>query len=218
MDDLNILKLAVAPLDIYGIGYDELFSKIEKVSVVSTLMETPKRYVVVLEVVWKANPDLEIMDKLEFIRSATELGSEGSTHLYLVTGHHLPFYSDIVFEIFEKFNCFFEHPIVYTQKYVYISLVGRRKDLERFKDYLEEIHPDFRVISMKRYYVRGRSLLSILSPQQYRCLKLAVENGFYDIPKRVDTRKLAKATGLAHGTYSFHVRKAQRSIFKAIMS
>lgn len=87
-------------------------------------------------------------------------------------------------------------------------------NLERFIDFLEEIYHDFYVVSMKKYYVKGRGLLSMLTAQQYKCLRLAVENGFYDIPKKADTRKLAKAVGLAHGTYSFHVRKAERSIFK----
>lgn len=216
MSDLSVIRLAVTPLDFYDLGYNEIFLNINKVVVVSALMETPKNYIVVLSVEWKTNPEIKLLEDIEFFDEINELGSDGSNSIYLVRGRHLPFYSDVVLEIFENFNCFFEHPITYTKEYVYISIVGKRKDLERLIDYLKQIHPDFEIKYIKKYYLKEWGLLSVLTKRQYSTLKLAFMEGYYDIPKKADTRKLAKKIGIAHGTLSFHLRKAERTLLKTI--
>lgn len=216
MTDLKVLRLQFEPFDVYGIGYEGLFSKIKSLSVLSSMMETPKKYIAVVGVKWHDKPDSTVLTGLEFIDKISEIARDGQTYLYILTGRHLPFYSKLYAEMIETFDCFFDYPTVFTKEEVYMSLVGGQKNLNDFVTSLEKLGIAFKVVSIKNYYVKGRGMLSFLTAKQYDCLRFAAENGYYDIPKGCDTRRLAKKKGIAHSTFSMHLRKAERALFEAL--
>ena len=74
----------------------------------------------------------------------------------------------------------------------------------------------FEVTSLSNYFVKGKDILSSLTPTQYKCLEQAVENGYFDIPKKVDSRMLAKKRGISHSAYLAHIRKAQKKILEEL--
>ena len=45
---------------------------------------------------------------------------------------------------------------------------------------------------------------------------MAVEQGFFDIPKKANSRKLAGQKGISHSAYLAHIRKAEKKIFKEL--
>lgn len=51
-----------------------------------------------------------------------------------------------------------------------------------------------------------------LSPKQLRILRAAVEGGYFDCPRRLDSRELAKQLGIAQSTFLEHLRKSQLKI------
>ncbi len=216
MTEMKVLKLKFEVFDTHGIGYETIFSKIKSMSVLSSMMETPKKYIAVVEVIWGGKPDTTVLTDLEFIDKISEIARDEETYLYILTGRHLPFYSKLYAEMIETFDCFFEYPTVFEKEKVYMSIVGSQKNLRDFLGSLEELEITFEVISIKNYYVKGKGILSSLTAKQYDCLKFALENGYYDIPKRTETRKLAKKKGVSHSTYSMHLRKAEKAIFKGL--
>lgn len=216
MADMKVLKLKFEPRDIYEIGYGSIFSEIKRMSVLSSMMETPKKYIGVVEILWHDKPDLTVLTDLEFIDKISEITSDEETYLYILTGHHLPFYSKVYAEMIETFDCFFEYPTVFTKEDIHMSMVGSQKNLRDFVGSLEDLGQTFKVVSLKNYYVKGRGMLSSLTPKQYDYLKFAVKDGYYDIPKRCDTRRLARKKGIAHSTFSMHLRKAEKAIFKKL--
>ena len=48
--------------------------------------------------------------------------------------------------------------------------------------------------------------------KQKRAFELAVENGYYDIPKRIDLRRLAKVMEISIATYQEHLKRAEAKI------
>ncbi|MEE9440603.1 MAG: helix-turn-helix domain-containing protein [Candidatus Thermoplasmatota archaeon] len=216
MTDLKVLRLNFTPIDPYEIGYKNIFSKIKRMSVVSTMMETPKKYIGVVEVQWNGRPDISILSDLEFFDRVSEIARDDGSYLYILTGRHHPFYSELYAEMIETYDCFFEYPTVFTKESVCMSIVGSQKNIRGFVDTLKELEMQFKIISKKNYYVKGKGLLTSLTTKQYECLKFAFENGFYDIPKWCQTRELAKKKGISHTTFSLHLRKAEKSLLKAL--
>lgn len=216
MTDLKVLKLKFEPYDIYEIGYEAIFTQIRKLSVLSSMMETPKKYIAVEEVEWYGKPELAVLTDLEFIDKVTEIARDERSYLYIVTGRHLPFYSKLYAEMIETFDCFFKYPTVFTKEYVYMSFVGKQENLNDFVGSLEELGIVFKLESIRNYYVKGKGMLSSLTSKQYDCLRFAVENGFYDIPKRTETRELAEKKGISHTTFSMHIRKAEKALFREL--
>jgi predicted DNA binding protein len=216
MTELKVMKLRFEPVDPYTIGYEAIFSRIKRLSVLSSMMETPNKYIAVVEVVWHDASDVTVLSDLEFFDRISEITCSGDTYLYLLTGHHLPFYSKLYAEMIETFDCFFQYPSVFEKEKIYMSIAGKKKNLNDFIATLRESDMAFEVVSIRPYYVKGRGILSSLTPKQYDCVKFAVENGLYDIPKRCDTRKLAKKKDISHSTFSMHIRKAEKAIFKEL--
>ena len=129
MTELKVLKLRFEVQDTYQIGYEAIFSKIKRMSVLSSMMETPKKYITVVEIIWHDEPDTPVLTNLEFIDRLSEIANDDKTYLYILTGRHLPFYSKLYAEMIETFDCFFEYPTVFKKKEVYMSLVGSQKNL-----------------------------------------------------------------------------------------
>lgn len=48
-----------------------------------------------------------------------------------------------------------------------------------------------------------------LTTRQKEAIKLAIEEGYYEIPRRVDVKDLARKAGLSFSTYQAHLRKAE---------
>ena len=51
-----------------------------------------------------------------------------------------------------------------------------------------------------------------LTDKQKRVFELAIENGYYDIPKRTDLKKLAQIMKIAIATYQEHLKRAEAKI------
>lgn len=51
-----------------------------------------------------------------------------------------------------------------------------------------------------------------LTEKQKRAFELAVENGYYDIPKRADLKKLAQIMKISLATYQEHLKRAEAKI------
>lgn len=60
----------------------------------------------------------------------------------------------------------------------------------------------------------GLGFTSNLSPKQLWILNTAVESGYFDCPRRIDSRALAKQVGIAQSTLLEHLRKAQMKILQ----
>jgi len=54
------------------------------------------------------------------------------------------------------------------------------------------------------------SMLPELTQKQRRALELAVEHGYYEYPRKVQLKELARMMKLSYATYHAHLRKAER--------
>ena len=51
-----------------------------------------------------------------------------------------------------------------------------------------------------------------LSPKQKEAIELAVKNGYYEYPKKIDLEKLAKITNVKRQTFQENLRRAEKKI------
>jgi len=51
-------------------------------------------------------------------------------------------------------------------------------------------------------------------PQQLRVLREAMESGYFDSPRKIYSRELAKKIGIGQSTFLEHLRKAQTNILR----
>jgi predicted DNA binding protein len=113
------------------------------------------------------------------------------------------------------FDMYIHYPMTYSKGRFVLTFIGRSEELARFLKLLEENGTEFTLVSVKGYSPdeMNVSLLSLLSPAQKKLLVLATQCGYFDLPRRADTRELGRITGLEPSTVSEHLRRGQGKIF-----
>jgi len=66
------------------------------------------------------------------------------------------------------------------------------------------------------FLISMTDLLGRLTEKQIRALMLAIENGYYRIPKRITTVQIANKSGMARTTFEEHLRKAESKILGSV--
>ncbi|MFC1774989.1 helix-turn-helix domain-containing protein [Nanoarchaeota archaeon] len=57
-----------------------------------------------------------------------------------------------------------------------------------------------------------------MTTKQKRAFELAISNGYYDFPKRIDINKLAKMMGVSFSTYRAHLKKAESKLMRFVFN
>ncbi len=59
-------------------------------------------------------------------------------------------------------------------------------------------------------------LLPELTKKQKNALGIAINNGYYDYPKKINMEKLAEIMGISYSTYQAHLKKAEGKIIPSV--
>ncbi len=79
---------------------------------------------------------------------------------------------------------------------------------------------DIPVFDVELIYIKQKKLSDIflphiypkLSPKQKEAIELAVKEGYYEFPRKIDLEKLAEITGVKRQTYQENLRRAERKL------
>ena len=89
-----------------------------------------------------------------------------------------------------------------------------RKPLEKVIHFAEK-HLGMEFISFREERVSNISftqLLPELTKNQKKAMEIAINNGYYDYPKRVKMEKLAEKMNISYSTFQAHLKKAEGKI------
>jgi len=113
---------------------------------------------------------------------------------------------------------FFIKPVfVDKQGYEYWEIASYdRNVLNRFLNNMEKQHYEhidilqFKEVKLNNIYFPA--IAPGLTEKQKRVFELAVEEGYYDIPKRADLKKLSEIMKISLATYQEHLKRAEAKI------
>jgi len=84
--------------------------------------------------------------------------------------------------------------------------------LMKLVHYLKNVDIKFKLLKLKQEFLDSLTLLNIIpniTSKQNEALQLAVEHGYYEYPKKVELKKLAKLMNISYSTYQAHLKKAE---------
>ncbi|MBT3404928.1 hypothetical protein HN832_01625 [archaeon] len=93
-----------------------------------------------------------------------------------------------------------------------------RKLLEKAFEFAEK-YLDAKMVKFKEEKISNISftkLLPEITKNQKEALELAINNGYYDYPKKIKMEKLAKMMKISYSTYQAHLKKAESKILPEI--
>lgn len=93
------------------------------------------------------------------------------------------------------------------------SVVADASKLKKLLNGLNQFSIPHKVSKLGKLRDKTESLLSELTAQQSKVLKLAHTLGYYEIPRRANTEDLAKILGRDKATVGEHLRRAERHTF-----
>ncbi len=101
---------------------------------------------------------------------------------------------------------------------VKVCVLGETRQLKAFIAFIENLEVKFKVVSSTDTKFSPHSPLDNLTEKQRIVLASAFENGYYDMPRRIDSNELAKKLDLRSSTLIEHRRKTERRLLNAIFS
>jgi predicted DNA binding protein len=100
---------------------------------------------------------------------------------------------------------------------VKVSVVGETRQLKAFIKFIQKLDVSFKVVSLTEAKFSPHSPLDYLTDKQRTVLVSAFEHGYYDLPRRIDSKALAEKLDLRSSTLIEHRRKAERRLLAGIM-
>lgn len=166
--------------------------------------------------------DLEIMWRAMKTKPLRKTSSPLQVVIKNCACHHIP---APVTPIFEKNHCLELQPCTYKGGWEYYRLISfTEKDARNVFADLSKF-AKVEVISrreMKSGAVREAMLVSTsalfggLTRKQVQALVFALENGYYQVPKKVTTEEMASKLRLPRTTYEEHLRKAEGKVLRSM--
>jgi len=149
--------------------------------------------------------------------------TEGDSRMQLVVKCSRAVYG--ISRAFERNNCLELHPTIFTAGWEWYRLVAfAERDLKSFFNDLDkkcevEITSKKTVDqgSMRETFVISTSaLLGGLTGNQTEALLLALNSGYYAVPKKATTEYVASRLGLPRTTFEEHLRKAESKVLQSV--
>lgn len=127
--------------------------------------------------------------------------------------------------VFEKNNCLELQPATYKGGWEYYRVISfRERDLRKVFSTLER-YCNLEIISRRAIpsgavketmLVSTSTLFGGLTRKQVQALVFALENGYYQVPKKVTTEEMASKLRLPRTTYEEHLRKAEGKVLRSM--
>lgn len=107
-------------------------------------------------------------------------------------------------------------PIIIDKTGYEIWTVGsfNKKDLDIFIDNMEKLFQGevLKFISKKITNISIMTVHPELTLIQKRAIEIALDNGYYSYPRKIDLQELAKIMDISYSTYHAHLRKAEMKL------
>lgn len=109
-------------------------------------------------------------------------------------------------------------PTIISQEKFTISMMGERKNLSDFVEMMRTNAGTIRNIAFRRAAYQKADILAVLTDKQREVMLAAFQNGYYDYPKKISSKRLCQKVSISKPTLLQHMRKAEGRILKEIMT
>ncbi|MEF8809154.1 helix-turn-helix domain-containing protein, partial [Natronomonas sp.] len=141
--------------------------------------------------------------------------------LHVVTQSCLCSLEDSIIERFEEYNTLYQPPTIHRQGWEHYTVIAF--DESDVRDLLNDLEADRDIEVLSKTAITEQAIPhSMLAPvdrlfeavtdRQLAALRLALESGYYEQPRKTSLRDLAKKTNVARSTYEEHLRKAENKL------
>lgn len=156
-------------------------------------------------------PDEQRLDESDTIEWWEQVSNERSEYIYLVEGDT----SDTLDMMDADTVPRTEHVTIHEQGFT-LEYAGPQEQISEMMARFEANGINVTLEKLQSYHVKD-SLLDTLTDRQQEVLEVAFGLGYYDVPRRATTTKIATDLGLDDSTVSEHLQRAERNLLTAVL-
>ncbi|WP_132061239.1 helix-turn-helix domain-containing protein [Halorussus amylolyticus] len=174
----------------------------------------------VLEITSTGTPTDDLLDEIDSLGTILHRSVDDSG-LHVVTQSCLCSLEGSIIDRFEEYNCLYQPPTIHRQGWEHYTVIAfdesdvraliRDLESERDIDVLSKTAIAEQQIPHSMLAPVDR-LFEDLTDRQLAALRLALESGYYEQPRKTSLRELAERTSIARSTYEEHLRKAENKL------
>jgi len=174
----------------------------------------------VIEITSPESPADELLEEIDQIGTLLHKSIDDSG-LHVVTQSCLCSLEDSIIDRFEQYNCLYQPPTVHRQGWEHYTVIAF--DENDVRALLQDLEGDRDIEVLSKTAITEQQIPhSMLAPvdqlfedvteRQLAALRLALESGYYEQPRKTSLRELAEQTAVARSTYEEHLRKAENKL------
>ncbi|MFW5963397.1 MAG: helix-turn-helix domain-containing protein [Natronomonas sp.] len=174
----------------------------------------------VIEITAPGSPTEDLLGEIDELGTVLH-ESVDESGLHVVTQSCLCSLEDSIIERFEEYNCLYQPPTIHRQGWEHYTVIAF--DEADARNLVQDLEADRDIdILSKTEITEQRIPHSMLAPvdqlfesvteRQMAALRLALESGYYEQPRKTSLRQLADRTSVARSTYEEHLRKAENKL------
>ncbi len=161
-------------------------------------------------------------DEEKIIRFIEDLKDDPAIHDLEVQGNSIFFVNEVPLQ--QKIPTTHYNPKIFFIKPVVVDIKGyesweigswNEQILRDFIVNLQKEHFEVKILKIeneKLNHIYFPQIMPFLTKGQKRALELATQRGYYDFPRKVELKELAKEAGISLSTFREHLRRAEKRI------
>ena len=122
-------------------------------------------------------------------------------------------------EFLDKLDLIIDPPIILDQDRLLVSIITDNKNINEFVDSLDNYYDGkLEILSISNIHLNYENLFSKLTDRQKEIVYYAIQHGYFEIPRRINSKKIANHFKISRSALYEHLRKIERIIYHTIFS
>ena len=122
-------------------------------------------------------------------------------------------------EFLDKLDLIIDPPIILDQDRLLVSIITESKNVDEFVNSLSHFYDgELEILSISHIHLNYENLFLKLTDRQKEIVYYAVHHGFFEIPRKINSKKIANHFKISRSALYDHLRKIERTIFHSIFN
>jgi len=120
-------------------------------------------------------------------------------------------------DFLDKLDLIIDPPIILDQNRLLVSIIAESKNVDEFVNSLNQFYKEkMEILSISVIKPNYENLFLKLTDRQKEIVYYAIQHGYFEIPRRINSKKIANYFKISRSALYEHLRKIERTIYNTI--
>jgi len=122
-------------------------------------------------------------------------------------------------QFLDRLDLIIDPPIILDQDRLLVSIITENKNVDEFINALDNYYNGkLEILSISNIHPNYENLFLKLTDRQKEIVYYAIQHGYFEIPRRINSKKIANHFKISRSALYEHLRKIERIIYHTIFS